>query len=106
MARSALTVQRITRSGIVPTFESANVDGNSFTNNGKQWIHVKNSDASAHNVTVQTPATLHGLAVADLTVSVGAGSELMLGPFPQSTFGGEVLIDYASVTGMTVGAFG
>lgn len=36
-------------------------------------LAVKNGDAGAHTVTLVTPATLNGLAIADRTVSVAAG---------------------------------
>lgn len=105
MARSALSVQRINRNGLTPAYEAANVDGNSFTNSGHQFLHLKNGGTAAQTITIQTPLQVHGLAVADLSVSVAAGSEVMLGPFPQRTFGGEVLVDYSAVTSLTVGVF-
>lgn len=107
MARTDVTVQRVTRDGITPTYESANVDGHTVPNDsGKIHLHIKNTDTSAHNVTVQTSRTVSGFAIADHTVSVGAGSELMLGGFPSTVFGDDLLVDFASTTGMSIAALG
>lgn len=107
MARSALTLQTIAKTGIVPSYASANVDGNSFANDGNTVLHVKNGSGSSITVTIQTPGTVDDLAVAERTVTVANASEKMIGPFPPGIYNqsGEVYVDYSAVTTITVGAF-
>ena len=107
MARTSLTVQDVERSGLEPSYASANVDGNSFANNGRVILHAKNGSGGAITVTVKTPGTVDGLAVADRTVSVPAGEERMIGVFPPADYNqsdGDVYIDYSGVTSLTVAA--
>lgn len=50
-------------------------------------LHIKNGNAAATTLTVTTPGTVDSsLAVADLTVVVGAGTEMFVGPFPNRAF--------------------
>lgn len=107
MARSALTLQTVAKTGIVPSYAAANADGNSFANDGNTVIHVKNGSGSSINVTLQTPGTVDDLAVTDRVVAVAAGAEKMIGPFPPGIYNqsGSVYVDYSDVTTVTVGAF-
>jgi hypothetical protein len=107
MARSALTVQTIARAGAVPSFAAANVDGNTFANDGNTFLEVANGAAAPINVTIQTPGTVDGLAVAELIVAVANGVTKRIGPFPPGIYNqsGEVYVDYSAVTTITVGAF-
>jgi hypothetical protein len=109
MARTALSVQSIVRAGLSPTYTAANVDGHSVANEGKQtFIHVKNGGASPITVTIPTPGSVDGLAVADRTVNVPAGEERMIGPFPAAFYNqadGTVHVDFSAVTSVTLAAF-
>jgi len=50
-------------------------------------LHFKNTDGSADTITIQTPRTVDGQAVAELSVTVPATTgDLMVGPFPPGTF--------------------
>lgn len=107
MARSELTVQTIVKTGLADTYAAANVDGNSFDNDGNTFLHVKNAGVGSITVTIQTPGTVDDLAVSDRTVTVANGAEKMIGPFPPGIYNqsGEVYVDYSGVTSVTVGAF-
>lgn len=106
MARTDLAPQRINQTGIDPVYTAANVDGHSVSNgDGRVILHVKNGDAAAHTVTVVTPRKVDGMDVADLTVSVPAGGERLMGPFPPVTFGRVVDVNFSAVTSVTVAAF-
>jgi hypothetical protein len=76
MARTSLTVQTPTLAGTTPTFTSADVaNGNQFLWPGKScFIEAKNVGGSPANITIQTPAVVDGLAVADVVVSIPATS--------------------------------
>ena len=107
MARTSLTVQDIGLSGLTPSYSSANADGNSFANDGDVFLHVKNGSGSDITLTIQTPAKVDGVDIEEVTVTVTAGSEEMVGAFPTTTFnqsGGVVYVDYSAVTTVTVAA--
>jgi hypothetical protein len=109
MARVALTVQEIARTGIVPAYVAGNAtDDHEFVNDGKTFLHVKNGGVAPIDVILQTPGTVDGLAVADRTVSVANASEKMIGPFPTTTYnqaGGKVYVDLTVDTSVTLAAF-
>lgn len=105
MPRSAITPQTITIDGLDPTYEAANVDGNSIAGRGRRFLHVDNASAGAITVTLPTPATTgEGLAIEDVAVSVPAGGERMIriggSLFDQGA--DTVHIDYSAVTSVTV----
>ncbi len=106
MARTALTVQQITRAGLTPSYSAANVDGHSIANNGTEFLHVKTGSTGC-TVTVKTPGQVDGLDIAERTVVIGTSSERMIGPFPRGTYnqpGEEVHVDFSAVTQVTVAA--
>ena len=110
MARTALAVQNVTRGGLTPAYTAANVDGHSIPNSGRELVHVK-AGATPTTVTIQTPGTIDGMAVADRTVTVPASQERMIGPFPPEIYnqggasGDQVFVDFSSVATITCGAF-
>ena len=107
MARSALTLQTIVKTGITPTYAAANVDGNSFANDGNTFLDVVNGSASPITVTIQTPGTVDDLAVAERTVTVANATTKRIGPFPPGIYNqsGEVYVDYSAITTITAGVF-
>jgi len=109
MARTALTVQTINRSGIAPAYTAAPVDGHSIQNSGLEFLHVKNAHTASINVTFQTPGTVDGQAVADRVVVVPNATERMIGPFAPGDYNqpgtAELWIDFSVVTAITVAAF-
>ncbi len=106
MPISALTVQQIARAGITPSYSAGNADGgHSVVNNGATFLHVKNSGVES-TMTVVTTASVDGLAVADLTVTIPANTgDKMVGPFSRGTFGDSLTVTFTSVAGITLGAF-
>lgn len=115
MARSDLVaIGAFVASGLDPAVaqEAANVDGNMFLNNGKILLWLENGSGSPITVTLVTPRTVSGLAVADQTVSVPATDERWAGPFDTGTYNqasgadvGKLYIDYSDVTTLNVGAY-
>jgi hypothetical protein len=106
---STLTIQEIARAGITPAYVSATGGGDQFTNNGRVFAQIKNASGGAITVTFATQTTIDGLAVTDLTVSVGATTgDKMVGPFPPDIYNdssGFVQVTYSGVTSLTIGAF-
>lgn len=108
MARTILTVQEIVAAGVVPTLAAATTDGHSMPNNGNSFMEISNGHTAAHTVTFVHPGTVDGLAVADRTVSVAAGSTAYVGPFSMNynqSGGYYIQVDYDSTTALSVGVF-
>lgn len=106
--RSALTVQNLSAATpITPVYVTPVADGHSFANDGKQFVHIKNSSGSTIYITITTPATVGGMAIADVNEAITTGTERMIGPFDPTYFnnsGGTVYVDYSAIS-VTVGAF-
>lgn len=73
MARTPISPQRITSDTLLE-WEPANVDGNSIPNAAGYVLLVHNGGASEAILTVPTPETVDGLAIADRDVPVAAGT--------------------------------
>ncbi|MEU9972346.1 hypothetical protein [Streptomyces sp. NPDC051014] len=71
-----------------------------------RFLYVKNGSGSSITVTVATPGEISGLAIADPTISIGAGKA---GTIPLSRLfagaDGRAAVTYSAVTTVTVGAF-
>lgn len=102
---AVLTVQNVVRAGLEATYAAAAAGGDSFPNDGKDtFAHVKNGSGGSIDVTIETPGTVDGLAIADRVVAVPAGEERMIGPFPTATYSNSVGLTYSGVTSLTVAA--
>lgn len=89
-AVNARTVQKIVKEGLTTTNISTSLvstDTNTFSNDGRTFLHFAKTGAGAATITVIAQATVQGMAVANLTVSVPATTgDVFLGPFPPSIF--------------------
>ena len=74
MARAALTVQQVVRTGLLSAPVAAETDGNSWNNTGKEVLHVING-ATACVVTINTPRGPDGQDVTERTVTVAADTD-------------------------------
>ena len=108
---ATLTAQKIVLGGVTPSYAASDVAGETFSNTGDVFLHVKNGDASPHNVTIVTQATTvdkegyGSITLSSEVIAVANAGEEMIGPFPQSRFNdpsGDVSITYDDVTSMTV----
>jgi hypothetical protein len=87
MARTALSVQTPSTSGLNATYTAATVDGHAFNNeDGNVLLHVKNGGAVSVTVTIDVAKTVDGLVVPDKTVSIPAGEDRFIGPFTESVY--------------------
>lgn len=77
-------------------------NGNNFANDGNTYLLCVGG-AAAKTITFVTPGTVGGLAVADLTASVGITENKVFGPFPVELFGSvlEITHEAASTTKLT-----
>lgn len=111
-----LTLQTPAETGTTLTYASCTGGGDTFANNGKVYLHVKNGSGGSIDVTiVKTASTsindpIYGiLTKASAVVAVGAGAEKMIGPFKPDAFNatagtGIVSITYSGVTSLTIAA--
>jgi len=116
MTTTTLTVFEISRSGRSVTEHlsaATETDGDQFLNDGKTFLVVKNGSVSPITVTVQTPGSIDGQALADLTVTIAATGDgdgldfQFIGPFTgtYNQSGGYVLAVCSAVADVTLGAF-
>ena len=116
MARTVLTVQDIVRTGLNPTFVAGDAtDNHSFDNTGHNVFFYLKTTGTAADVTITTPNTVDGLAIADLVVTLPATGERIIGPFPKALYDTidrdpdpdidpAVFVDLDSETGLTLAA--
>lgn len=106
---AVLTVQQAALAGLTPTYAAAAVAGDSFPNDGRTVLHVKNTNAAARTVTVASQKTATaGLAPANnaVVVPLTVGDKI-IGPFDASVWNdvnGNVQITYSVETGVTIAA--
>lgn len=102
---ATLAVQQINLSGIKPTYSTCAAGGDVFFNNGQTFIHVKNADTSAKTVTIVSPGKCNQGFQHDVTVSIPASEDRMIGLFiPTGRFNTDekVSLTYSAVTSLTI----
>jgi hypothetical protein len=110
MADVTWTPQKITLNKITPSYNASLSISDTYhiRNNGKMFVHFKKTAAVVCTVTVQTPATLGGLAVAEHTFTVPASTgDVMAGPFTTGIFNDgtqDVLITLSDIDGLSCAA--
>ena len=109
MAETELTAQLLSSSSIIPTYAAANVDGSRWKNTGKEFLHIKNTNAATRDITIVTPRTVDGLAVADVTFTIAITTgDRIVGPFSAETFnqaGGWGRVSFSAVADVTIALF-
>lgn len=104
---ATLTPQEIVLAGITPTLVAAEAGGDEFVNSGRDFIHIKNGDASAMDVTINSQAACDQGSDHDIVVNIPATTgEKFIGPFPKERFNdtaAKVQITYSAVTSVTIG---
>ena len=107
-----LTVNSVVAAGLAAsgTFDTPEIGGDTFVNRGdlRTFLAVDNQSASPVTLTVTTPTTLDGMAVADRAVVVPAGQMVFVGPFKASTYNQadeQVGFVLSAITDVTVAVF-
>ena len=80
-----LTVYPISFAGVAPTYAAVGVS-DTFLNTGEEVIHVKNGNAADTIVTITSAQQCNQGYSHDLTVTVAAGADKFIGPFPTNRF--------------------
>lgn len=101
-----LTVQSSSRTANDLAWAAPTVGtGDTFLNTGREAILVNNAIDAPLTVTIETPATVDGLAITDRVVAVGAEKIALLGPFPRATYNnteGKLKITCSAVASVTL----
>jgi hypothetical protein len=103
---ATLGTQVIALAGLNPTYAPATGGGDKCETGDRNFLHVKNGGGSPVTVTLTATAALRGQAVSNVTVSVPASGERMIGPLNsdllQNQTDGLCAIGYSSATSVTV----
>ncbi len=103
---ATLTVEIIDGDGLAATYNSAASGGDNFANPTEDiLVHAKNTASAARVITVNTPATIHGEAIANPTISVPATTgERFFGPFNKDVYNasGKVSLTYDNNGSLTI----
>lgn len=101
---AALTTTVMPLGGAAVSYTAAASGGDTCLTGAGVLLLVKNGDSGAHTVTLATPGTVNGLAIADRAVSVAAGAEVgipVTGDYRDPSTG-LASITYDGVTSVTV----
>jgi hypothetical protein len=103
---ATLSTQVVALSGLAPTYGAATSGGDKMECGERNFLHIKNGGGASITVTLDATAAVRGQSVADLTVTVPASGERMIGPVTadlfQSPTDGLCAIAYSGVTTVTV----
>lgn len=105
---ATLSTQVIALAGLNPTYGAATGGGDKCEVGDRIFLHVKNGGGSPITVTLTATASLRGQAVSNVTVSVPASGERMIGPLSadllQNASDGLCAIGYSAAASVTVAA--
>lgn len=112
MAATELTVQEISLDGLEATLDAATAPdggdgGDKFENNGRTFVRVANASLAEITVTATSLLACNRGSTHNVSVAVGAGKTLDIGPFPISRFNdanGFVTVFVSLETDVTIGA--
>jgi len=103
---AALTTQVLVLGGSASALTPAAGGGDTATPGDGVFLEVFNEDDASKTVTIVTPGTVDGLAIADRPVTVPAGERWKI-PLGRRYAGadGQASITYSAVTDLSVGVF-
>jgi hypothetical protein len=104
MPRTTLTPTAVGPGGTAVTPAAANVDGHSVRYHPALDVTVVNGSGAPIDVTIPTPRTVDGLAIADQVGAVAAGATRRFSGFKpvHQQADGSVHLDFSAVTTVTV----
>ena len=103
---ATLATQTVALGGLNPTYAVAAAGGDKVECGDRNFLHVKNGAGAPVTVTLTSTATVRGQAAADVTVSVPASEDRMIGPLQPDLLlnasDGLCTVGYSSATSVTV----
>lgn len=106
---ATLTVNTITRDGVLYAVVAAAAAGDQFANDGRTFLAVYNAHGSAsRTVSIDIQQDVDDQDPPDREVAVAAGETRLIGPFPTGIYNdanGRVQITYDNEADVYVGAF-
>lgn len=90
--------------GTVPTYHAASGGGDKVAPTEGTLLHVKNASGGSINLTIATPGTIRGLAIADQVVAVADGAVgkfIPLDPVYRDPADGLASLSWSSPTSVT-----
>lgn len=99
------TVQQIDLDGETTDLVAV-ASSDQFPNNGKTYLHVKNTNAATRTITVNSTTNCDQGFDHDVAVVIAATTgDVKIGPFPTARFGTTVTVSYTATANVTAGAF-
>lgn len=83
---ATVSTETVDIDGLVATYSAASGGGDKCAVGDNIFLHVKNADGSPTTVTLTTPGTVEGVAIADPAIVVAAGTEAFIGPITGKLF--------------------
>lgn len=101
------TTQVIAITGLAETFVAASTIDKAECGD-RTFLHVKNVNAATRTITLATPGTVGGNAIADAAIVIPANTgDLLIGPLTRAIYGdsdGNVGITWSATTDVTIAA--
>ncbi|MEV4287352.1 hypothetical protein AB0K40_17750 [Nonomuraea bangladeshensis] len=103
---AAIPLQTLAPGGAASTLVNASGGGDTCPAGDGIFLEVNNGSVSAVTVTLATPGTVNGLAIADRAITIPAGERWKI-PVGRmyAKADGSADVTYSSATTVTVGAF-
>lgn len=98
---AALNVQKTTLLGTTNVAYQAVSASDTFENDGKTVLRVKNDGAAPVTATVDSLAPCNQGFDHDATLTVAAGQEGVFGPFPRDRFGSPATVSFDAIASVT-----
>lgn len=110
MPKQTIPLQTLSRSGAAPTFTAATQTDLQVANNGSVILEFKNTNGATRTITIQTPGTVDGNAIADLVATTlpATTGDLIFKPFAPAIYNqsdGNLYIDLSAFADVTVAAY-
>lgn len=89
------------------TFAAVGGSGDTVAFDDRTFLEFRNTNGSSRTVTIAIPGTVHGTAIPDLAVVVGATTgieKIKLTPDMVDPSSGNIAISYSATTDLTVAA--
>ena len=105
-----LTVYTIDYDGLnVASAYVAAAASQEFPNDGRTFVHVKNTNAATRDITLTKVGTYvgHSLIATAITIAATTGDQ-MIGPFPKGIYNaadGNIDITWSATSDVTIGVF-